>query len=243
MTKIQIASDLHLEFHRDGGRSLVESFDPTGVDVLILAGDIGTWTCLDYGLSAFAEKYRNVVFVPGNHEAYGISPAQLEVIRKRHHKVTANLHWLEEGTVTILGQRFVGTTLWFPDTEDARRNKRWLNDFSVIKNFVPWVYEKNTKAIKFLVEEVREGDVVVTHHLPVEESIAPEYKGSPYNAFFLCDVKPIVEERGAKLWVHGHSHSSADYILGSTRVVCNPMGYPHEMNPKFNDKLVVEVGT
>lgn len=30
----------------------------------------------------------------------------------------------------------------------------------------------------------------------------------------------------ATLWVHGHSHSSADYFLGDCHVVANPRGYP-----------------
>jgi predicted phosphodiesterase len=37
---IQLLSDLHFEFHADHGQSFVESLDPRGVDVLVLAGDI-----------------------------------------------------------------------------------------------------------------------------------------------------------------------------------------------------------
>ena len=33
--RIQLLSDLHFEFHRDNGRSFVESLDPDGVDVLV----------------------------------------------------------------------------------------------------------------------------------------------------------------------------------------------------------------
>jgi hypothetical protein len=28
-----------------------------------------------------------------------------------------------------------------------------------------------------------------------------------------------------KLWVHGHMHNPSDYMIGDTRVVCNPRGY------------------
>ena len=28
-----------------------------------------------------------------------------------------------------------------------------------------------------------------------------------------------------KLWTHGHTHDVFDYMIGSTRVVCNPRGY------------------
>jgi predicted phosphodiesterase len=38
--KIQVMSDLHLEMHADGGAELIRELDRTGVDVLVLAGDI-----------------------------------------------------------------------------------------------------------------------------------------------------------------------------------------------------------
>jgi hypothetical protein len=38
--KLQIMSDLHFEMHADGGAELIREVDPTGVDVLVLAGDI-----------------------------------------------------------------------------------------------------------------------------------------------------------------------------------------------------------
>jgi hypothetical protein len=44
-------------------------------------------------------------------------------------------------------------------------------------------------------------------------------------------------------------HKSHDYILGSTRVVANPRGYPEferanspRENPNFDPTLVIEVG-
>ena len=44
------------------------------------------------------------------------------------------------------------------------------------------------------------------------------------------------------LWVHGHTHTSFDYVLLGTRVVCNPRGYiPYEPNPDFDPRCVVEV--
>lgn len=28
-----------------------------------------------------------------------------------------------------------------------------------------------------------------------------------------------------KFWTHGHTHDNFDYMVGTTRVVCNPRGY------------------
>jgi hypothetical protein len=50
----------------------------------------------------------------------------------------------------------------------------------------------------------------------------------------------------AALWVHGHTHSSFDYLLNGTRVVCNPRGYPLRRqggfeNPDFNASFAVDL--
>jgi predicted phosphodiesterase len=71
--RLQLLSDLHFEFHRDGGRSFVDSFDPTGIDVLVLAGDIAVAEGIPHALALLCERFRDatVVFVHGNHEFYG----------------------------------------------------------------------------------------------------------------------------------------------------------------------------
>lgn len=44
------------------------------------------------------------------------------------------------------------------------------------------------------------------------------------------------------LWVHGHTHDSFDYMIGSTRVLCNPRGYiPEEANKQFDPALIVDL--
>jgi hypothetical protein len=50
----------------------------------------------------------------------------------------------------------------------------------------------------------------------------------------------MMEEGRPALWVHGHTHDSYDYWVGSTRVVCNPRGYDDE-NIAFDPVLVVRM--
>jgi predicted phosphodiesterase len=75
--RLQIFSDLHLE--------RIPHWEPTpapGADVLVLAGDIGSYQTgsllqdSDFGLTRFspthgAGHWRHVLFVPGNHEYDG----------------------------------------------------------------------------------------------------------------------------------------------------------------------------
>ena len=82
--------------------------------------------------------------------------------------------------------------------------------------------------------------VVVTHHAPSPGSVAPAYAGHPLNPAFASDLDALIRAGRPDLWVHGHVHTSFDYRLGATRVVCNPRGYPGE-NPGFDAGLVIEL--
>jgi len=66
--------------------------------------------------------------------------------------------------------------------------------------------------------------VVITHHYPSFQSTAPMYQQDLGSAAFGSDLEHWMGR--AALWVHGHTHSSFDYGLNGTRVVCNPRGYP-----------------
>jgi hypothetical protein len=35
----------------------------------------------------------------------------------------------------------------------------------------------------------------------------------------------IMDHPQIKLWTHGHTHHTFDYMVGGTRIVCNPRGY------------------
>jgi hypothetical protein len=69
--------------------------------------------------------------------------------------------------------------------------------------------------------------VVVGHHTPSHASCHPRYKDdSLMNGGYHSDLSEFILDRpGIKLWTHGHTHELFDYMIGSTRVVCNPRGY------------------
>jgi hypothetical protein len=120
--KIQLLSDLHLEAH--------SHFSPTpapGADVLVLAGDIGSYQAgsslgafteaADFGLARFSPlpQYAAwptpVLFVPGNHEYDGLDFDQTH-LRLREVCARLGILWLEREVLVLQGVRFVGTTLW-----------------------------------------------------------------------------------------------------------------------------------
>ncbi|WP_118180599.1 metallophosphoesterase [Paraburkholderia phosphatilytica] len=87
--------------------------------------------------------------------------------------------------------------------------------------------------------------IVVTHHAPHRFSLAPQYAEDKASAGFVSDLDALVRAPVA-LWIHGHTHTSFDYAVNGTRVVCNPRGYKDRRtgvmeNPSFAWDRLVEV--
>lgn len=241
--RVQILSDLHLEFDRDGGEAFVRAV-PVNGDVLVLGGDVLPLckaALVHRTFSWFCDRFPHVIFVPGNHEYYRTHPLEADDLLAACTKKISNLHALNPGVVQIDGTRFVGATLWFPSTPDEAVYRDCMNDFRLIADFVPWVHNTHISNLSFLKAVVCPGDVVITHHLPHPRSISAQYAGSKLNRFFLAeDAAGLVESSGAQLWIHGHTHTRCDYTVGKTRVVCNPRGYPNESS-SFDPGFTIEI--
>ena len=69
--------------------------------------------------------------------------------------------------------------------------------------------------------------VVVGHHAPSRRSTHAMYAHDTImNGGYSSDLDQFIEDRPQiKLWTHGHTHHVFDYMIGETRVVCNPRGY------------------
>jgi predicted phosphodiesterase len=69
--------------------------------------------------------------------------------------------------------------------------------------------------------------VVVGHHAPSKQSVKPRYEGDVLvNGAYSSDLSEfILNYPQIKVWTHGHTHDQFDYMIGSTRIVCNPRGY------------------
>jgi predicted phosphodiesterase len=86
--------------------------------------------------------------------------------------------------------------------------------------------------------------VVCTHHTPSHQSCHPRYQGDKLmNGGYHSDLTELIADKpNIKLWTHGHTHEDYDYMIGETRVVCNPRGYINYESRANTWKLkVVEV--
>jgi Icc-related predicted phosphoesterase len=106
-------------------------------------------------------------------------------------------------------------------------------------------FKANQEAIGFIKEGVRGWDgkvVVIGHHAPSFNSVHPKYTSQTImNHAFVNELDEyIIDHPQIALWVHGHVHDCWDYTIGNTRIVCNPRGYPGEING-FNPNFIVEI--
>jgi predicted phosphodiesterase len=240
--RIQLISDTHFEFHKDGGVAFIDSLDATDVDVLVVAGDMATEGTLFNALVMLCDKYPDVVYVEGNHEFYSSDRGRIVNKLEKASRRLSNLHWLQETAVTIKGQRFLGSTMWFRDVPEAHRREHMLADFRYIRGFKNWVYKVNRRALDFFEEEMTSNDIVVTHHLPCLEASHVRWHSSPIQCYFVCDMGDLIDRAQPKLWLYGHTHDAMDAMRGGTRLVANPFGYRrHAENPGFDWKKVIEV--
>ena len=234
--KIQLASDLHLEFleRKFPDARIVEP--APGADILVLAGDIHNGT---KAVEHFKSWPVPVVYITGNHEFYGRAWEQTRA-ELRSACAGTNVTFLDNDVYEFGGCRFLGCTLW----TDFRMNgytqrqcmegvQMALNDYYVIRTQEGRLQARDTLADheqsrRWLEDELAKPHagktVIVTHHGPHPLSIHPRYIGDRINAGFVSDLTPLLHQ--ADLWLHGHVHDSFDYSdVGRCRVVANPAGY------------------
>lgn len=250
--KLHIVSDIHLEFG-------ALEYTPPACDVVICAGDIQPgvdgliWMAKTYGSSLGVP----VIFVAGNHEYWDQTfvghTETMRAIAKR-----LGIHFLQNDQVVIDGVRFLGCTLWtdlnlmgnqplamvsaLSDTKDYRNI-----DYTASVPLQPFhTLAEHKESLSFLTDALNtpfDGKtVVVTHHSPSELSCISKFRGDPTNYNYASRLDRFVEMMAPELWCHGHVHQNNDYVIGTTRVICNPRGYDdYEPNPEFDPQLVIEV--
>jgi hypothetical protein len=265
--RIKQMSDLHLEFDANFFPKNEEKADLLMLNGDICMGaylDKGIDSpyhikSLDF-LNFFefcSKEYENVLYNPGNHEYYkGYIDKTDDIIRK-YLSVFPNIHFLNDNAWEKDGITFLGSTLWTdmnhndPITEQVLMNG--MNDFRIVN----WKKEGyggrfrpsdaaffHRRTLKFFDEYTAGLDnvVIMSHHAPSFKSVHPQYHNdTQMNYGYYSNLDEFILDRPQiKLWTHGHMHNCFDYMIGDTRVVCNPRGYRDE-NKYFKMNNILEV--
>ena len=240
--KIAFMSDLHIDFRADHGLEFLHTLEVPECDVLVVAGDLMEVACRAWESSVekLCKMAPRVIYVAGNHENYlssvfAVDRRLEQVERKNKNLTTASA----ARTFVINGVSFLVGTLWFPWFVDQDEYKGLLNDFNYIRYLEPECYKRNAD-FNIALRGIEGGPcVVITHHAPSYKSVNPKYAGEAINRFFVGgDFDDIIRTSKIKIWLHGHMHETVDYMIGNTRIVSNPLGYPNDISPYWKIKTV-----
>ena len=236
--KIWVLSDLHTDVVQD-----LELYDHPEHDVIVMAGDLadGDHDVVPWLLSTFSDQERaRLVFVPGNHEAYGIGVAGVPTLLQRLRDETGIIT-LDRETVEIDGRRVLGCTMWSPL---APALDGLGGDLIAIPGFSGDAWRAAHERDRVWLEEtVAEGDIVVTHHAPGWDGLDPRMQHKPelmrLSSGYYADMTDLIEQRQPALWIHGHTHVTREYEVAGTRVVSNAAGRGRALH--FEPGYVVEL--
>ena len=190
-----------------------------------------------------SNSFPAVIYIMGNHEFYhGKWVKSIEYLREEF-KQYPNIHFLEMDNVVINDITFIGGTLWTDmnkiDPLTLHSTRDLMNDFRVIRNdelgYTPLrpahTVSRHRRMLEYIKTVVAGRDtekfVVVGHHAPTRLSIHEHYRDQYLmNGAYASDLSEfMLDHPQIKLWTHGHTHHVFDYLVGTTRVICNPRGY------------------
>ena len=236
MMKIRICSDLHLERICNSpdifdfiDKQLLPHHKDDIDSVLCIAGDLTNSNSYLRIAGHLSNRFKYVVAVAGNHEYY-----HSHIGEYRNKEFPDNFFFGNTSdTITIEGIKFIATTLWSNIKRTRNENiiSASLNDFNCINGLnIESYMNYYCYQMNWIVRELEnvggvQKVVVLTHHCPSLKSVHPKYKDDKINDAFVSDLDWVIERYQPKLWIHGHTHSSFDYMIGNTNIVCNPFGY------------------
>ena len=264
--KIQLLSDLHNEFLRNGrqvnGHSWSGVIPHTDADIVILAGDIDTGTQgAEWAISESERLGKPILYVLGNHEFYRHEYFSVKDDIAKLCSGT-NVAYLDSGCLIVEGVRFLGTTLWTDYRADVRIPQDQamltidnnLSDHRVIKfnsgsgddRFKPehalMLHEKELRWLRQQLEAGFDGKtVVITHHGPHSLCQHPAFPVSEMSGAFHSDLGDLIEAHEIDVWAFGHTHANLDSVVYATRIVSNQAGYPGENVGDFNPGFVIDL--
>lgn len=201
--------------------------------------------------------YKKIYFVFGNHDMWLNNPHQGEkYFWDSYNKMNYMKHLLKEDEDLILldggtyeiGYYTIGGAMGMSDLRYEQEYQKYSGMYSTYVDI--WDYWKETmndsklfyprkpnlnhfvdiehqKIIKTLSDYP---DIMVTHYCPIisDTVTSEQYKGERSNTFYMMDFEDYIYEYKPKFWVHGHLHSNLDMVVGDTRLLRNPIGYPSE---------------
>lgn len=259
--KVRVISDLHIDINEDYPITYDDDI------FTIVAGDISGDPIIS--VEWIKQNIKNGLIIHGNHDfvynSLNIPFQDQQNIFVNSFPLDSDVSYLNNQYKIINDIVFIGSCL-YTDYKYGGKVKDNLKLASYCLNDFSWgKYKENDKIvqlnpkhylnmfkesfdfIKSTLHKFKDKKcVLITHHGISPLQLSPKYVTSNLNASYISNLEDFVmKQDNLVLVVSGHIHNNSDFMLGNTRVVCNPYGYRHyrygETNLNFNKNLIIEV--
>jgi len=205
-------------------------------------------------------QFPHIIYVAGNHEFYHGKWHQTLDYLYEECSFFPNIYFLENETKELDGITFIGCSLWTDmnkgDPITLHSIESFMNDYSIIREDSQSFRKlkpkdtviRHRKSLEFIKKTVESDPnkkyVVIGHHAPSKTSTHPFYKDDYIeNGAYSSELSNfILDHPQIKMWTHGHTHHPFNYMIGETRIVCNPRGYEgYEPDSGWDPYMLVEI--
>lgn len=251
---LRFASDLHIEFTSDLNYidSLIPPMDTDKDTVLALLGDIHVGIGAIPFIEEIATRFKAIIYIIGNHEYYNNNFYSLKDTMYHTFKEIKNVHLLDNESVLIDGQKFIGSTLWtdfYGEQSHCMLNvSKGLNDYHLIEGFdgkkltTEETLDVHKRSIEYLRNNVDRDSIVLTHHAPLIGLSDPQFKHSPIGSGFESDLMDLIFKLQPKYWLYGHTHYNRGIVeVENTKLLSNQCGYIHEMINSYDPRMMINL--
>jgi len=247
--KVQIISDLHLEFHKRFPRI------PPKEDILILAGDIGkiNYPNFEPFLEYLSENWKLIIYVFGNHEFYHSSKTIYTLMEeyKLLFSKYPNIKLLEDDTYETEDYLFYGS-LFLPKVSVPYTNcfkqikEKNKKNWTVPISLETWnhLHQNYQISLKNRLNNLPDKKIIIITHYPllINGTSHPKYLDDSLekkeNFAVDFDFGKVTHQITC---IAGHTHYSYDFLTeNGIRFISNQVGYIEE-EIDFKEDLVFEI--
>lgn len=237
--RIFAVSDLHIDYQINAQWVDNLSYFDYQDDILILAGDVtDNIQLLEQAFSSLKRKFKQVHYLPGNHDLWIIRSTQQDSIDKfnavyalaaDHGIITQAYEDDKLAIIPLLG--------WYDfsfGALDKGIQEKWM-DFLACK----WPESSNIQEItQFFLEkneplkEISNKNVITFSHFLPRIDVMPNYIPNRYNKYHAVLGSNLIEKQvrtiKPQFHIYGHSHINQEINLEGICYINNAFGYPTE---------------
>lgn len=256
--KLGFISDIHYDInvkvHSDILIALSEVIKEQGFDVVVIAGDLSSWSEQSLWIMDYLENKTNckIYFIPGNHDIYSKTDSWIE-----YETLSSDERCLSGRPIKLSEDYMLfGDLFWYDytynlgyDLQQIKKKQFGATTWSD-KKFAKWglddedVNEYFLEKMKVLFKHFNSyKKIVVTHTVPFQEfvQVKNDHSWNFFNSFMGSEkIGELLLENQVDYSICGHTHKRQEMKVEGLQSYCVPLGYVGEWTQEYSPKLEIE---